>query len=82
MCPCTPAHQLPTRGCLSSGGLCLLLLRQGFLFQGMERNAQAAQEWDEVWEQNEEWSGERSPCCAKSLSAVWGPYVQYDCLPA
>lgn len=25
---------------------------------------------------------ERSPFCAKSLSAVWGPHVELDCLPA
>lgn len=33
--PCTPAPQLSTPGCISPVGLCLLGIKQGFLFQGM-----------------------------------------------
>lgn len=36
-------------GCFSPVGLCLLGIRQGFQFEGMERDAQIAQEWDGVW---------------------------------
>lgn len=35
-----------------------------------------------MWQQEEGGPGERSPFCAKSLSAIWGPCVQHDCLPA
>lgn len=70
------------RGAASLLGTSAFCCCQGFLFQGMEGNAQVAQEWDGVWKQNEEPSGKRSPFCAKSLSAIRGPHVQSDCLPA
>lgn len=35
-----------------------------------------------MWQQEEGGPGERSPFCAKSLSAIWGPCVQHDCLLA
>lgn len=48
VCPCAPP-QLPTWGCLSPVGLCLLGIRQSFGFQGMEKDALVAQEWHGVW---------------------------------
>ncbi|XP_037702749.1 adenylate cyclase type 6 isoform X5 [Choloepus didactylus] len=46
VCPCAPAPQLSTPGCLCPVGLCLLGIRQGSLFQWMEKDAQVAQERD------------------------------------
>lgn len=47
VCPCAPAPQLSTLGCLSPVVLCLLGIRQDFVSK-MERDAQLAQEWGGV----------------------------------
>lgn len=48
VCPRAPGLQLSVPGCLSPVGLCLRGIRQGFRFQGMQRDAQVAQQWDSV----------------------------------
>lgn len=49
MCPHAPVPQLSTGDRLSPVGLCLRALKPSFLCQGMESNAQVAQELGGVW---------------------------------
>lgn len=91
VCPCAPVPQLSTPGCLSPMGLLSSGNKAGFLVsKDGERHpgcigmgfGVVGREGVPSPKKREGVPEEKSPFCAKSLSAIWWPCVQHDYLLA